>query len=83
MKISLDGPLQVKPPYLNMCLRDCNALDMSKGAYTMAFRLCWTTDALVLPLGHAPRHLTSFVHVSAMVFEEEAARGCRSGSFGW
>ncbi len=33
----------------------------------MALRLYWTIDALVLPLGVAPRHLRSLDHISAMV----------------
>jgi hypothetical protein len=42
--------------------------------YTMAFRLCWTTVAFVLPLGVAPRHFMSVVHMSAMLGEGDGGQ---------
>jgi hypothetical protein len=45
----------------------------------MALRLYWTIDALVLPLGVAPRHLRSLDHISAMV----RAQGANVFRIGW
>jgi len=84
MKISLEGPLPVRPPYL----RDAVRVAAQGARYTMAFRLCWTTVAFVLPLGVAPRHFMSVVHMSAMLERgtggrrERGNRGTREGDRG-
>ena len=48
----------------------------------MALRLYWTSVKLALPLGVAPRHLWSMVHMSAMLVEGgggAGGEGCMCG----